>query len=146
MGESLMTRYTIAKEREAAFAEIAALQKEYDQTWAALKPTAKTCEHCGQTHYPNDSPEFAAFGAAARALDTAIFSAVLDGKIPKAQAAAKYGKSYDQLGNGIELVRLTRERERREESIPLPESSPAGVQGTTGEDRGVAGTGETATA
>jgi len=111
MAESFKTRYQIAKARETALREIAALQVAADRSWEGIRPTAKTCECCGQTYYPQGPPEWDAYVEAARALDHAIFSAVDGGTIPINVAAARFDKTPRELKSGADWVRLVRERE-----------------------------------
>lgn len=77
---------TGTRTRAAALREIHSLNVAQDAAWEAMKDTQRVCECCGNSYYPKDTPEWAAWELAFEAKSTAVGVAVEDGVIPERTA------------------------------------------------------------
>lgn len=101
-----MSKSTSAK-RQAAVNAIDALRETDKAAWRDVQGTAKVCEHCGSTHYPQDTPDWAEWVSAYDAMRNAAAMAIMDGTITLSIAVERWELSSGSLNATI--ARLARE-------------------------------------
>jgi hypothetical protein len=101
-----MSKSTSSK-RQAAIKTIDALSDADKAAWRDVQGTAKVCEYCGSTHYPQDTPDWAEWVSAYDAMRNATAMAIMDGTITLSVAVERWELSSGSLKATI--ARLARE-------------------------------------
>lgn len=102
-----MSKSTSTK-RQAAIKAIDALRETDKAAWRDVQGTAKVCECCGGTHYPQDTPDWTEWVSAYDAMRNAAARAIMEGAIPMSVALERWELSSGSLNATI--ARLAREQ------------------------------------